>query len=93
MRKYIFPYGFELSFENGKISTYPAINVSLFKKNSDEEFSFLVLVDSGAEISLFTKSDAELLGVSIKSGTKINIGSVTGDRFQAFLHSIIIQIG
>ena len=93
MKKYIFPYGFELSLKKGKVITFPAINLNLFKRNSGEEFSFLVLVDSGAEISLFTKSDAELLGLALKAGQGINIGSVSGDKILAFLHSIVIKIG
>lgn len=93
MKKYIFPYGFKLSLERGKVSTFPAINISLFKKNSNEEFSFLVLVDSGAEVSLFTKSDAELLGFSLGEGKKIDIGSIGGDKFSAFLHPVVIKIG
>lgn len=93
MKKYIFPYGFKLSFKGGKIATFPAIGLTMMKENSSEEFSFLVLVDSGAEISLFTKGDAELLGLSLETGEKINIGTVSGDRFSAFLHPIIIKIG
>lgn len=93
MKKYIFPYGFELSLEKGKIITFPAINLSLFKRDSDEEFSFLVLVDSGAEVSLFTKSDAELLGLSLKKGKRIYVGSVSGDKILAFVHPVVMKIG
>ncbi len=93
MKKYIFPYGFKLFLEGGKVNTFPAIDISLFKKNSNEEFSFLVLVDSGAEVSLFTKSDAELLGFSLGEGKKIDVGSISGDKFPAFLHPAVIKIG
>jgi len=92
MKKYIFPYGFELSLEKGKVKTFPVINLGLIKKSSNEEFSFLVLADSGAEVSLFTKSDAELLGLPLKTGKKIDIGTVSGDKFSAFLHPVIIKI-
>lgn len=92
MKKYIFPYGFELSLKKGKVITFPAINLSLFKGGSGEEFSFLVLVDSGAEVSLFTRGDAELLGLSPETGKKVNIGSVSGDKILAFLHPAVMKI-
>lgn len=91
MEKLILPYAFEL-LENKRVFAYPAINIGLKKLNSKNEFSFLILVDSGAEFSLFTKSDAELLGLKLQQGEKINIGGVTGDRFLAFIHPVIIKI-
>ena len=93
MKKYVFPYALKLSLEGGKVNTFPIIDLSLVKKNSDDEFSFFVLVDSGAEVSLFTKSDAELLGISLEDGKKISIGSVSGNKFLAYLHSVVIKIG
>jgi len=93
MKKYIFPYGFRLSLKDNKIISFPAVNVSLRKRNSEEEFSFLVLVDSGAEVSLFTKSDAELLEIPFNSGQRIEIGSASGDKFFAFLCPVILKIG
>ena len=93
MKRYIFPYGFRLYLKKRKVISFPAITLSLVKKNSNEEFSFLVLIDSGAEISLFTKSDAELLEISVREGEKIEVGSVTGDRFSAFLHPVVMKIG
>jgi len=92
MEKYLFPYGFEL-LGNKRVFAFPAVNITLQKENAKNEFSFLVLVDSGAEFSLFTKSDAELLGINIQQGEKVNIGGVTGDKFSAFIHPVIIKIG
>jgi len=93
MKKYIFPYGFRLSLKDKRIISFPAVNVSLLKINSEEEFSFLILIDSGAEVSLFTKGDAELLKISLNKGEKIEIGSASGDKFLAFLHPVILKIG
>lgn len=92
MKKYIFPYGFRFYFEKKKVFAFPAIELSLSKENSQKEFSFLVLVDSGAEISLFTKSDAELLGLSLARGEAVEIGSASGDKFLAFKHTLVIKI-
>lgn len=93
MRKYVFPYGFRLSLKEKKIISFPAVTVSLIKRDSKEEFSFLVLIDSGAEVSLFTKSDSQLLGIPLDKGEKIEIGSASGDKFSAFLHPVILKIG
>ena len=93
MRKYVFPYGFRLSLKEKKMISFPAVAVSLIKRDSEEEFSFLVLIDSGAEVSLFTKSDSQLLGIPLDKGEKIEIGSASGDKFSAFLHPVILKIG
>ncbi|MDD5750810.1 MAG: hypothetical protein PHU56_04205, partial [Candidatus Pacebacteria bacterium] len=92
MEKLIFPYGFEL-LENKRVFAFPAVNISIKKENSKNEFSFLVLVDSGAEFSLFTKGDAELLGINLQRGEKISVGGVAGDKFAAFIHPIVLKIG
>ncbi|MBM4177538.1 hypothetical protein FJ208_01935 [Candidatus Gribaldobacteria bacterium] len=92
MSKFIFPYSFEL-LENRKIFAYPTVNITLKKLTSKNEFSFLILVDSGAELSLFPKSDSELLGLKLEQGQKINIGSASGDKFLAFLHPVMMKIG
>ena len=92
MEKQIFPYGFEL-LENKRVIAFPAITITLKKENSLNEFSFLVLIDSGAEFSLFTKSDAELLEIDLQKGEKIYIGGVSGDKFLAFIHPVLIKIG
>ena len=93
MKKYVFPYGFRLSLEEKKIISFPGVTIGLTKENFKEEFSFLVLVDSGAEVSLFTKGDAQLLKIHLENGEKIEVGSVSGDKFLAFLHPVILKIG
>jgi len=39
MEKMIFPYGFEL-LENKRVFAFPAVNVSIKKENSKNEFFF-----------------------------------------------------
>ncbi|MDD5738370.1 MAG: hypothetical protein PHY72_00370 [Candidatus Pacebacteria bacterium] len=92
MEKQIFPYGFEL-LENKRVIAFPAITITLKKENSLDGFSFLVLIDSGAEFSLFTKSDAELLEINLQKGERIDIGGVSGDKFLAFIHPVLVKIG
>ena len=93
MKKYVFPYGFRLSLKEKKIVSFPALTVGLTKRNSKGEFSFLVLIDSGAEVPLFTKSDAQLLKIHFDKRERVEVGSVSGDKFPAFLHPVILRIG
>lgn len=92
MRKYVFPYGFGVK-EDRKVTRFPAVRITLIGEKAEREFSFLILVDSGAEISLFTKSDADLLGIDLREGRKIKIGSVSGESFFAFLHLVSLKVG
>lgn len=92
MKRYIFPYGFGIK-ENGRVITFPAVKITLIKEKPYQEFSFLILVDSGAEVSLFTRSDAELLGIELEKGKRIEIGTVSGEKFSAFLHPVNLRIG
>jgi len=93
MKKYVFPYGFRLSLENRKIIDFPAVKVGLSQRNSKKEFSFLVLVDSGAEVSLFTRGDAQLLGLNLEKGKRIKIGGISGRPLFAFSHQVNLRIG
>lgn len=93
VKKQVFPYGFKFVLGSGKVFSFPAVEVSLFGNKCSDEFSFLVLIDSGAEISLFTKSDAELLGIDLEKGEAIEINSASGDNFSAFVHFVKLKIG
>ncbi len=56
--------------------------------NANAEF------DSGATISLAPQSLATILGLDLLSGTPLQLSGVTGGTaFQAFVHSLDIQIG
>ena len=47
-----------------------------------------IQIDSGAVISLLRRSAAELLGIDLQTGEKIDFGSVGGNRVCAFRHDL-----
>jgi len=50
--------------------------------------AFAVQVDSGAVISLLRRSAAELLGVNVESGRRVELGAVGGGQTVAFMHDL-----
>jgi len=55
--------------------------------------AFQVYIDSGADISLFTKNDAEFLGLSHNQGEYYPIKGVGGTLIPAFMHTVKMRIG
>ena len=66
MTKYIFPY----------IELYPWIPVSIGYDNS--WFNILAILDSGANISLFSRELGERIGVPIESGFEHEVRGIGG---------------
>jgi hypothetical protein len=56
--------------------------------SSGQFHSFAVQVDSGAVVSLLRRSVAELLGIRLESGRKIDLTSVGGAQTFAYIHEI-----
>jgi hypothetical protein len=52
-----------------------------------------IQIDSGAVISLLRRSVAELLGINLEAGAKIDLGSVGGNSVVAFRHEIEARLG
>ena len=65
MKRYIFKYAREPT-KTGII--HRPIARILLQSTKNEWFAFRVYIDSGADISLFTKTDAKLLGLSLYKG-------------------------
>ena|ERR1035437_4909747 len=54
---------------------------------------YLVLVDSGADINLFSSELGEALDIDISSGEPLSVRGATGDEQTFFLHPITISVG
>ncbi len=54
---------------------------------------FRVYIDSGADISLFTKNDAEYLGLNLNQGEYYPIIGVGRLLIPAYIHTIKMKIG
>ncbi|HUD11236.1 MAG TPA: aspartyl protease family protein [Candidatus Saccharimonadia bacterium] len=55
--------------------------------------SYLVLVDSGADINIFSAEIGRALGIDIASGEPLSVRGATGDEQTFYLHPITITIG
>ncbi len=67
---------------------------SVYIKGSEENwYLFYPYVDSGADISLFTRTDCELLGYNLESGEERLIGGVMGGLMKVYIHEIPMRIG
>ncbi len=65
----------------------PFAQVSL--RANDSSFHALALqIDTGAVVSLLRQSMAELLGIELESGRRVELGSIGGTQTVAFVHNI-----
>lgn len=81
----------ELS-RKGEIVPRPVAEV--FVKSSKGEWHlFYPYVDSGADITLFRRSDCKLLGFKLRKGESLNIGGLSGHTIKAYIHNLVIRIG
>jgi len=69
----------------------PVIEITL--KHIDNLIRYEVLVDSGADICLFSQSVGEAIGVDIKSGKIREVFGVGGKASLYYLHKITIEVG
>lgn len=90
MKRYVFKYSPE-PLGSGIINR-PKATVFLCAK-TDEWHSFRVYVDSGADLSLFRRNDAELLGFSLSQGEYRPIIGVGRTLIPAYLHAVKMKIG
>lgn len=51
-----------------------------------------VLVDTGAIISVFTKSWCEIIGLELKKGTCIKLGTAGKSEVEVYIHTVDMQI-
>lgn len=91
IRKYIFDYDTEI-LESGQKKRFPVIVLHIQARNK-KWYQFKPYLDTGADISLLTRLDAELLGLDIYKGQEELIGGVGGGLVKTYTHSVQVQIG
>ena len=90
MKKYIFKYLAEPT-RTGVIQRPIA---RIFVRSTRNEWqAFRVYIDSGADISLFRRSDADLLGVCFNQGEYHPIIGIGRVLIPAYTHTIKMRIG
>jgi hypothetical protein len=90
LKQYVFKYLAEPT-ETGVIQRPVA---RIFIKNSDDKWQrFRVYIDSGADMSLLTRNDAEFLGLSLSKGEYHPIIGVGRTLIPAYIHTVKMRIG
>jgi hypothetical protein len=85
-----FPFLTQTSEAFGTVAR-PFARVTL-KSTSGKKFDITALVDSGADVSLFSPSVAKILGIPIRRG-KRKVFHGLGGNIDAYIHRINIQLG
>jgi hypothetical protein len=62
------------------------------KSKTNDWYSFKAYVDSGADMSLFTKTDTELLGLSLYQGEYRPIVGIGKLLIPAYIHNVKMKI-
>jgi hypothetical protein len=75
----------------GKKTFRPVITVKLTYKNTQVEHN--VLIDSGADFSLFSYDVAQVLNIPIETGVKSEAYGITGGGSPIYIHPITITVG
>lgn len=78
-------------FPEKRSSLRPVIQIDF--DNSNSGFSYLVLIDSGADYCLFHASIGEQLGLDIKRGTPLTFFGTSGTPQKAYFHKITFKVG
>ena len=90
MKRYIFKYTPELTRRG--IIYRPTARAYLQSKKG-EWFAFRVYIDSGADVSLFTKGDSKILGLNLYEGEYRPIIGIGKVLIPAYIHKVKMKIG
>ena len=69
----------------------PVIEIKV--KSNSNVFKYHVLVDSGADMSLFHSEVADALGIDLTKGKKGLVTGVGGKSSEYFLHKVLVEVG
>ena len=90
MKRYVFGY----TPESVGLETVNRPKVLVLLCSGKKEWhAFRVYVDSGADLSLFTRDDAELLGLKLKEGKFKPIIGIGRTLVPAYIHKVEMKIG
>lgn len=91
MKRYAFRYIKERT-RSGSIIYRPIAHVYLKSKNGEWHL-FYPYVDSGADTSMFTRSDCELLGLTLYNGTFRSMSGIGRVSIPTYIHKVLMKIG
>jgi len=70
---------------------YPMARVEVKHQNRDEWLPVHFLIDSGADITVMSKSDADDLDIDFEAGQRVSFGQATGDVLWARIHRVTLK--
>jgi hypothetical protein len=91
MKRYAFRYIKERT-RSGDIIYRPIAHVYLKGRNREWHL-FYPYIDSGADTSMFTRSDCELLGLTLYNGTFRSMSGIGHVSIPAYIHKVLMKIG
>jgi hypothetical protein len=74
-------------------STFERPYVEITVGHEGREESYLTLVDSGADINVFSASLASDLGINLENASPLTLRGATGEADTFYVHPVIITVG
>jgi hypothetical protein len=74
----------------GRAALRPVIPVELL--HGRQSIPYWVLVDSGADMSIFDAEIGELAGIDVKAGKQGTLGGVTGASETFYIHTVTLLV-
>jgi hypothetical protein len=72
----------------------PIIPITIRNPRTDQSVRHFALVDSGADLSIFSGEIAEVIGLDLAAGIRKNVsGVVAGENRPYYLHQVEIEVG
>jgi hypothetical protein len=69
----------------------PYVEITVGHEGSEE--AYLTLVDSGADINVFSASLANDLGIDMEKGSPLTVRGATGEAETFYMHPVTITVG
>ncbi|MDI6813969.1 MAG: hypothetical protein QMD10_10565 [Desulfitobacteriaceae bacterium] len=91
MRRYIFEYVAERT-RGGEVVHRPIVHLHV-RSGGGEWYLFYPYVDSGADISLLTRSDCGLLGLKLREGAYRPVLGIGRIEIPAYVYEVPVRIG
>lgn len=88
-----FSYPYRISVSDGKdVHTFPSVEISIQDKFG-QWLTLFFLVDSGATISVLPRSDADVFGIDVENGLRVNVLGIGGEFLTGWKHNLKVRFG
>lgn len=91
MKSLVFPYGIRFQ-ENGRLEAFPAAEI-LVRGRGQNGVRAVFIIDSGATTTVLPSNDADILGINLKSGSRIIVRGFGDTSFFGYKHILNMRLG